>query len=76
MTEKIPVLKRLFEYSNIFEQGFENEYSNTKIENRVFEKAMNRAPAPILRQAVTASAAPLIKPLIDPERELRCTVTK
>ena len=34
-----PVLKRLFEYSNIFEQGFENEYSNTKIENRVFEKS-------------------------------------
>ena len=56
------MLKRLFEYSNIFEQGFENEYSNTKIENRVFEiyeKAMNRAPSPILRQAVTASAAPL-----------------
>ena len=37
----LAVLKRLFEYSNIFEQGFENEYSNTKIENRVFEKAMN-----------------------------------
>ena len=40
-----PVLKRLFEYSNIFEQGFQNEYSNTKIENRVFEKVMNRAPS-------------------------------
>ena len=45
------VLKRLFEYSNIFEQGFENEYSNTKIENRVFEKAMNRAPSPTLTAA-------------------------
>ena len=34
----IPVLKRIFEYSNIFEQGFRNEYSNTKIKIRVFEK--------------------------------------
>ena len=40
----IPVLKRLFEYSNIFEQGFQNEYSNTKIENRVIEKVLDRAP--------------------------------
>ena len=42
---KLTVLKRLFEYSNIFEQGFQNEYSNTKIENRIFEKVMNRAPS-------------------------------
>ena len=41
-----PVLKRLFEYSNIFEQGFQNEYLNTKTENRVFEKELNRAPSP------------------------------
>ena len=49
------VLKRLFEYSNIFEQGFQNEYSNTKIENRIFEKVMNRAPSTMCKP----SAAPL-----------------
>ena len=54
-TEFRPVLKRLFEYSNIFEQGFQNKYSNTKIENRVFEKVMNRAPPTMCKP----SAAPL-----------------
>ena len=51
----LAVLKRLFEYSNIFEQGFQNEYSNTKIENRIFEKVMNRAPSTMCKP----SAAPL-----------------
>ena len=46
------VLKRIFEYSNIFEQGFQNEYSNTKIENRIFEKAPSTMCKP-------TSAAPL-----------------
>ena len=76
------MLKRLFEYSNIFEQGFQNEYSNTKIENRVFEKVMNRAPSTMCKpSAAPACWGPprrlhleltqLIKPVII-EREPRC----
>ena len=75
------VLKRLFEYSNIFEQGFENEYSNTKIENRVFEKAMNRAPSPTAASRQPRRWGPprrhhLIKPLIMNENCARCTIDR
>ena len=49
------MLKRLFEYSNIFEQGFENEYSNTKIEieyskKRWIELRRRHCGKPSLRQ--------------------------
>ena len=48
------VLKRLFEYSNKVSKTNIRIY-NTKIENRIFEKVMNRAPSTMCKP----SAAPL-----------------